>query len=129
MHPTASTVRCTLSLHLIVTQPVQPLQVHYNSRVASVTVPKASGEQLTVHMDAHDGAPGHTWAPKLLVAADGARSVVSRALQEAFPGEGHENVQVPSDSGGLGFKVRATGRAALISIFVLTIPPHPLPLS
>lgn len=82
-----------------------PLQVHYDARVENVSVPRSPGEQLTVHMGAHDGEPSHAWAPKLLVAADGARSVVSRALQEAYPGEGYESKEALSDSGGLAFKV------------------------
>lgn len=46
------------------------------------------------------------------------RSAMQRWLVDMFPGEGYENVQARSDSGGLAFKVRFTIGSQLATCWV-----------
>ena len=100
------------------------MQVVFNTRADSVQLPEAPGEPLVVSATTlKDGQEPETLriACRLLVAADGANSMVRGALQEAQPGAGWGMELYPSDAGGLAYKVRILS-CACPAFFIVNLP-------
>lgn len=105
------------------------VQVMFNTKSQSVQLPEAPGEPLVVTAATQkEGQEPETMriTCRLLVAADGANSMVRGALDDAQPGAGWGMELYPSDAGGLAFKVRVGFLLPLLSITFLL--PFLLPL-
>ena len=92
----------------------------FNTKAQSVQLPEAPGEPLVVTaVTQKEGQEPETMriTCRLLVAADGANSMVRGALDDAQPGAGWGMQLYPSDAGGLAFKVRVGFLLPLISLF------------
>ena len=96
-------------------------QVHFRHKVESIKFPQQPGSHLQVFVRAlsdadngDNGAESAFYNCSLLLACDGARSVVRKALAAAQPGRGWDMQKFPSASGGLAYKVRhEQGRASV----------------
>lgn len=84
------------------------MQVEFATKVDSIQLPEQDGQPLVVTATSRkEGEAPRTAAftCRLLVAADGANSIVRNALSAAQPDAGWEMEVHPSDAGGLCYKV------------------------